>query len=391
MADARRVRDRTAAFRVPRARLPLAHGRLREPLLAAIEPVVFGDLDASDAAVTAFEAAFATWAEHVYVYGVQSGTAGLFLALRACGIEPGDEVITVANTDISTPAAISHCGATPVFCDVRADDYTMDPARLADLITPRTRALLPVDLYGHPADMQALREIADRHRLRVVEDAALAVGARDHGRPVGAFADVVVYSFAPYKPLGTAGNGGAVATSDPHLARRLRVLRGYGASSDLPPSAPGHQAHVDEGYHLTIDAVQAAVLTVKLTYLEEWTRSRRVVAQAYAAGIRHPAVSHPVFRQTCKPTYRQYTVCVPDRGAVYRRLRESRVEAVLHYVPPLHRQPVYAHRGLPGSDRLPVTERLGDTLICLPVFPEATNAEIAHVVNAMHEAVNATH
>lgn len=376
---------------MPRARTALAHERLREPLLAAVEPILFGDLGAAEDAIVAFEAAFARWTERAHVYGVQSGTAGLRLALRACGVEPGDEVITVANTDISTPAAISHCGATPVFCDVRGGDYTMDPDRVADLITPRTRAILPVDLYGHPADMRTLREIADRHRLRLVEDAALAVGAREHNRPVGAFADVTVFSFAPYKPMGTAGNGGAVATDDPQIARRVRVLRGYGASGDVTAAVAGHQAHIDEGYHISIEALQAAVLTVKLPYLEAWTHSRRLVAQAYAAGIRHPAVRHPIFRPSSEPTYRQYTVCVPNRDAVYRRLRASGVEVVLHYVPPLHRQPVYAGRGLPGADRLPITDGLGDTLLCLPVFPEAADDEIAHVVNSMYEALNTTH
>jgi dTDP-4-amino-4,6-dideoxygalactose transaminase len=378
-------------FLVPRARPALVHDRLRPQLLAAVEPILFGGLAAAEAAVAEFEAAFRRWAERDYVYGVQSGTAGLLLALRACGVGPGDEVVTVANTDISTLSAIGHSGAIPVLCDVRADDYTMDVERAADLITARTRVILPVDLYGHPADAKALRVIADRHGVRLVQDAALAVGARDHDRPVGAFADVVVYSFAPYKPLGTAGNGGAVATDDPQIARRLRILRGYGASNEVAARAPGQQAHVDEGYHLSIDALQAAVLTVKLPHLEEWTRSRRVVAQAYAARIRHPAVSHPVFRLSSKPTFRQYTVCVPNRDAVYRRLRDSGVEVVLHYVPPLHRQPVYAGRGLPGSDRLPITERLGDALLCLPVFPEATDVEIAHVVSSMHEALHAAH
>jgi dTDP-3-amino-3,4,6-trideoxy-alpha-D-glucose transaminase len=385
------VEDRGQRFVVPRARLPLAHERLRDQLLEAIEPILFGDIGAASDAVAEFETAFARWAGRAYVYGVQSGTAGLVLALRACGIGTGDEVVTVANTDISTVAAISHCGATPVLCDVRADDYTMDAERAADLIGPRTRAILPVDLYGHPADAKTLREIADRHGILVVEDAALAVGARDRDRPVGAFADVAVYSFAPYKPIGTAGNAGAVATDDPGIARRLRILRGYGQSSDVAPVEPGHQAHVAEGYHLSIDALQAAVLTVKLPHLEDWTRRRREVAQAYAAGILSPAVSHPVFRRDAAPTFRQYTVCVPNRDAIYRRLRNLGVEVVLHYVPPLHRQPVYAGRGLPGSDRLPITERLGETLVCLPVFPEATDAEIAHVIGSMHDALNARH
>jgi dTDP-4-amino-4,6-dideoxygalactose transaminase len=315
----------------------------------------------------------------------------LFLALRACGIGPGDEVITVGNSDISTTAAISHGGATPVLCDIGAQDYTIDPNRVEDQITPRTRAIVPVDLYGHPADVKTLREIADRRGLRIIEDAALAAGARDHGHPVGAFADLAVFSFAPYKPLGTVGSGGAVVTDDPDLAHRLHVLRGYGRppGESAPPAGP--QAHIAEGYHLPLEGLQAAVLNVKLPYLEEWTRCRRAVAQAYEAGLQGLPITIPSFRPTAEPTFRQYTVCVPQRDTVYQRLRRAGVEVVLHYVPPIYRQPVYQHRPLPGADRLPVTEHVTSSLICLPVFPEASDPEIAFVVEAVNDALRALH
>jgi dTDP-4-amino-4,6-dideoxygalactose transaminase len=374
-------------MRVPRARISEAHGRLRDALMAAVEPVLFGDITAATDALEAFERVFASVCRRRHVYGVQSGTAGLFLALRACGIGPGDEVITVGNSDISTTAAISHCGATPVLCDILARDYTVDPDKVTDLITPRTRAILPVDLYGHPADVRVLREIADRAGLRVVEDAALAAGARDYGQPVGAFADVTVYSFAPYKPLGAVGSGGAVAVDDPDLASRLRVLRGYGAMPGAPAPVPGHQAHVAEGYHLPLDGVQAAVLSVKLPYLGEWTRRRRAIAQVYATGLQRLPVRLPLFRPTSEPTFRQYTVCVPQRDVVYSRLKEAGIEVVLHYVPPVHRQPVYRDRTLPGAGRLPVTEQVGASLVCLPVFPEACEADLACVIDIMHDAL----
>jgi dTDP-3-amino-3,4,6-trideoxy-alpha-D-glucose transaminase len=378
-------------MRVPRARVRDVHGGLREALLAAVDPVLFGDIEAGTDALDAFEQAFATTCRRRHVFGVQSGTAGLFLALRACGIGPGHEVITVGNSDISTTAAISHCGATPVLCDVLPTDFTIDPGRVADLVTPRTRAVLPVDLYGHPADVQALREIAGRHGLQIIEDAALAAGAHDHGHPVGAFADVTVFSFAPYKPLGTVGSGGVVATDDPAIARTVRTLRGYGASPEEPPPAPGYQAHVAEGYHLPLDGLQASVLSVKLPHLGEWTRSRRAVADAYAEGLRDLPVGVPRFRAESEPTFRQYTVCVRERDEVYRRLRRAMVEVVLHYVPPVHRQPVYAGRTLPGAGRLPVTEQLAASLICLPVFPEISRADIDYVIDAMRDALRTQH
>jgi dTDP-3-amino-3,4,6-trideoxy-alpha-D-glucose transaminase len=250
---------------------------------------------------------------------------------------------------------------------------------------------LPVDLYGHPADVEALREIAAPAGLRIIEDAALAAGARDHGQPVGAFADVTVFSFSPYKPLGTVGSGGAVATDDSSIASAVRTLRGYGASADVPPPLPGHQAHVAEGYHLPLDGLQAAVLSVKLPALDEWTRKRRAVASAYAEGLRDLPVVRPLFRAESEPTFRQYTVCVPERDEVYRRLRRAMVEVVLHYVPPVYRQPVYAGRALPGADRLPVTDRLASSLICLPVFPEISRADIDYVIETMKDAVRPRH
>jgi dTDP-4-amino-4,6-dideoxygalactose transaminase len=378
-------------MRVPRARSAAAHDRLRKALLGAVDPVLFGDLAAGAGALEAFEQGFAAACGQRHVFGVQSGTAGLFLALRACGIGPGDEVITVGNSDISTTAAIGHCGATPVLCDVLRTDYTIDPGCVADLITPRTRAILPVDLYGHPADVKALRETAERRGLRIIEDAALAAGAHDYGYPVGAFADATVFSFAPYKPLGTVGSGGAVATGDPAVARAVRTLRGYGASPDAPAPVPGYQAHVAEGHHLPLDGLQAAVLNVKLPYLDEWTRKRRAAAAAYAEGLRGLPVTVPAFRGSSAPTFRQYTVCVDERDTIYQHLRRALVEAVLHYVPPVYRQPVYADRALPGADRLPVTDRLASSLICLPVFPEITGADIAFVIEVMKDAVRTKH
>ncbi len=203
---------------------------MRAEIIAALEPILFGDYRQSYAIRAELENAFAAEVGANFAVAVHSGTIGLFLALRACDIGPGDEVITVANSDISTTGAISQCGAAPILCDVLEDDYTIDPALVEALISPKTRAILPVDLHGHPANVKTLRPLADRHGLRIVEDAALATGAQDYGLPLGAFADVAMFSFAPFKPLGSAGNGAMVVTDDDAIHDKLRLLSSYGHS-----------------------------------------------------------------------------------------------------------------------------------------------------------------
>lgn len=366
---------------VPRSRVSDTHQALRDDIVAAVEPILFGRLP-SEGKGESLERAFAEVVEQRYACGVHSGTVGLFLALRGCGVGPGDEVITVGNSDISTTAAISHCGARPVLCDVKATDYTMDPDLIEPLITQQTTALLPVDLYGHPADVKSLREIADRYDLRIVEDAALATGAEDHGRPVGAFADVTVFSFAPFKPLGCVGNGGIVTTNREGIARRVRLLCGYGHMPDRHAETPGHQMHIGEGYNVPLDPVQAALVATKLPYLGEWTEKRRRIAAAYEDGLRPLVVQLPTFRSESQPTFRSYTVLVEDQQAVYQGLRAAGVEAVLHYAPPIYEQPVYQGGGI-RRGTTPVTEELARKLVCLPVAAELNEADIEYVIDTL--------
>lgn len=368
-------------YRVSRSRVHLTHRQLKDQLLAAVEPVLFGPPQNGARAVRELEAGIAAAVRRRHAVAVHSGTAGLFLALRACGVGPGDEVVTVANSDVSTIAAISHCGATPVLCDVGEADHTMDPGDAARCITARTRVLLPVDLYGHPADLGALRALADRHGLRIVDDACLALGARDGGLAVGAQADAAVYSFAAFKPLGSAGHGGMVVTDDDTLAHELRLLAGYGADPSSPHPVRGYQAHRREGYNLTMDPLEAAVVSTKLPHLEDWTVRRRRIAERYAAGLRDTPVIPPTFRPGVEPTFRCYTVRIPQqRDAVFGSLLDAGVEVVLHYVPPLHRQPVYAARGLRRADALPVTEMLAAQLLGLPVSPELGDGDVDYVI-----------
>lgn len=375
------------AFRVPRSRAPLTHRSMREQILDRWGQIAFEDIARGGTERTLFESEFAAAVQQTHVVGVHSGTLGLFLALRACGVGPGDEVITVGNSDVSTTAAISHCGAEPVLCDIKAADYTIDPTRVESLVTKRTAAILPVDLYGHPAEVRALRPIAERYGLRIVEDAALATGAADFGAPVGAYADAVVFSFAPFKPLGSVGNGAAIATSDDSIAERLRLLAGYGAGSQEVGGAPGKQAHLAEGFNMPLDPLQAALLRIKLPYLEEWTQARRAVVAAYAEGLRGAKAVLPAFRPGSSPTFRSYTILVEDQERVYRELVQRGIEAVMHYVPPVSCQPLYASRQLRGMDRLEVTNHVTGHLVCLPVTVELTPADVEYVVASVREVV----
>ncbi|MDL1899508.1 DegT/DnrJ/EryC1/StrS family aminotransferase [Anaerolineae bacterium CFX9] len=369
------------AYRVPRSRAFATHAALRHEILQALEPLLFGSMHGAYDARARLEAAFAEAVQQPHAIAVHSGTIALHIALRACGAGPGDEVITVSNSDISTTAAIRQCGAIPVFCDVRDSDYNIDIDQVEALITPRTRALLPVDLYGHPADVRRLRTIADRHGLRIVEDAALATGARDHGRPVGAFADAAVFSFAPYKPMGSAGNGAMITTHDAEIAAQCRLLTGYGHAFDADDVPVGQQKYIAEGYNVPLDGLEAALVRVKLPYLAAWTARRRAIAERYQRGLADTAAHCPIFRPESEPTFRAYTICVPERERVYHHLRDAGIEVVLHYSPPARHHPVYA--GQFDDVHLPITDRLAKELICLPVAPELTDDEIDFVVNEL--------
>jgi dTDP-4-amino-4,6-dideoxygalactose transaminase len=373
-----------SVFKVPRSRAHLTHLKMRDELFRALEPVLFEPYTLDNLVLRPLEAYVASLLEQSYAYAVSSATSGLFLALRACGIGPGDEVITVGNSDLSTSAAISHCGATPVFCDVREDDHTIDASLVEPLIGARTRALLPVDLYGHPADVRALREIATRHGLKIVEDGALALGARDYGRPVGAFADITVISFNAGKPLGSVGNGGIVVTNDARLAEQVRLLRGYGRSLANAGTGGGTMEHVVEGYNLPLDPLASAVVLQKLPLLESWTERRRALAAIYTEGLRDLDVRLPRFREESEPNFHSYVVGVRNRDQIHEGLRARGIESVLHYTPPVYRQPVYRDRGF-ETGHLKVTDRLSEELICLPVAPELEDHEVEYVIETLEQ------
>ncbi len=366
------------SFRVPRSRASQTHQAMRDEIIAAIEPILFDAYRHSYDIRAQLESAFASEMQQRYAVAAHSGTVALIIALRACDIGPGDEVITVGNSDISTTGAISLCGATPVLCDVLSGDYTIDPERVEAQITDRTRAILPVDLHGHPADVKTLRALADHYQLKIIEDAALASGAADHGQPVGAFADVAMFSFAPYKPLGSAGNGAMLVTNDDEIHHKLRLLVGYGYDPDGDISI-GYQNYVAEGFNVPLDGLQAALLLVKLPYLKEWTASRRAIAATLEAGLSDTTAYTPRFRPESAPTFRSYAIRSDRQLELYQGLLAAGIETVIHYAPPVYRYTVYAD-AFPNRDQLPVTDMLARQIVNLPVTPELTSEQVDYMI-----------
>jgi dTDP-4-amino-4,6-dideoxygalactose transaminase len=337
--------------------------------------------------VPAFEQEFAEWSGSAYAVGANSGLAALKLALKAAGIGPGDEVITVPNSDIATTSAIHQVGARAIWVDVEPDTMNMDPSLVEAAITPRTRALLPVHLYGHPADMVALSAIARRHNLFVIEDACLSVGASIEGRPVGSWGDITCVSHAPTKHLGALGSAGTALTHDPDLAERMLLYAGYGQRRDRASrrSLVGQpQDYLVEGFNERLDELQAAVLRAKLPYVAGWIRLRRANAHAYHDALRDTGIVLPLERPAYHHTYRQYVIRVGDRERIQTYLAGAGIATALTYVPPLHLQPAYHSLNYPRGS-FPVTEAACDTLLSIPVAPELTSIQRDTIISVLQD------
>jgi dTDP-4-amino-4,6-dideoxygalactose transaminase len=325
--------------------------------------------------VARFERAFADFVEAEHAVGVGSGLDALRLALVGLGIGPGDEVILPANTYIATALAVSEVGAAPVLVDCDPHTYMVDPEQADRAVTRRTKALLPVHLAGQAADMAPLIKVAERHRLKIVEDAAQAHGARYAGRPCGAIGDVACFSFYPGKNLGAYGDGGMVTTNDAEVAEEIRRLRNYGERRKYE--------HVVRGVNSRLDALQAAFLSVKLRHLPGWNEARARHADAYAAaldGVGDLVLQGRVPRST--HVYHLFVVETEQRDALSDHLARTGVRTGIHYPTPIHLQPAYADLGLgPGS--FPESERLAERMLSLPMFPELTDDQIATVVGSI--------
>ena len=328
--------------------------------------------------VKAFEAEFAAYIGVMYGIGVGSGTEGLHLALTACEIGAGDEVITVSHTAVATVAAIEQAGAIPVMVDIEPDFYTIDPSKIATVITPKTKAIIPVHLYGQPADLEPILEIAGENGLKVIEDCAQAHGAVNKGKRIGSFGDLACFSFYPTKNLGALGDGGIVVTDQPKLAQRLRLLREYGWAERYVSHFPGTNSRLDE--------VQAAILRVKLHYLDQDNAARARIASMYNAELIGCDMVLPTCRQETNHVYHLYVVRTQCRDALKQHLKDKGIAALVHYHVPIHLQPAYQGR-LTGADQLLETERAAQEVLSLPIYPELNEADLEAVIKAVRTFV----
>jgi dTDP-4-amino-4,6-dideoxygalactose transaminase len=366
-------------MKVPYLDLKAQHAPLRGAIDTAIAEVVDEAAFAGGPFVARFEADFAAYCNCPYAIGVGSGTEALWLSLLALGIGLGDEVITVPNSFMATAEAITYCGAKPVFVDVDESTYTMDPTALSKALTARTKAIIPVHLFGQPADMDPIVEFARQHSLFVIEDAAQAHGAEYKGRRVGTLGDAACFSFYPGKNLGAFGEAGAVVTKRTELQDKIRILRDHGQVRKY--------YHSMIGWNCRMDGIQAAVLRVKLQHLEKGNELRRSHAAQYDRALdRVQGVVTPVQSDCVRHVYHIYAILVQDRDELMRRLGENGVGCGVHYPVPIHLQEAY--RGL-GYERgaFPIAERCADEMVSLPMFPELTQAQVEWVAQCVKEAV----
>lgn len=363
---------------IPLVDLKAQYRALKPEIDAAIARVIDNTSFILGPEVRAFEQAFAAYCQARHAVGVSSGTAAIELVLRALGIGPGDEVITTPFTFIASAEAISIAGATPVFADIDPLTYNLDPTAVEAAVTQRTKAILPVHLYGQPADMDRLALIAQRHGLALIEDAAQAHGAEFRGRRVGTLGDAACFSFYPGKNLGCYGDGGAVVTDDDDLAAKVRKLRDHGRSSK--------HVHDELGFGHRLDALQAAILAAKLPHLDAANQARRRLAQRYDELLADTDLVVPVEPEEVHSVYHLYVVRSPRRDELVETLRSQGIEAGVHYPLPLHLQPAYGFLGLrPGS--FPVSEVTALQVLSLPLFPEMTFEQQDRVVQTIKLAI----
>jgi dTDP-4-amino-4,6-dideoxygalactose transaminase len=318
--------------------------------------------------VEEFERAFGAYCGVEHAIAVNSGTSALHVALLAVGVQRGDEVITVPFTFAATVATVHYCSAVPVFADIDPVTCTIDPGQVASLITPKTKAILPVHLYGHPADMDPLLDVASRHGIAVIEDAAQAHGGAYKGRRAGSIADIGCFSFYPSKNLGTCGEGGMITTNNPELARTVRLLRDWGQDRKYH--------HTLRGFNYRMEGIQGAILSVKLRYLEEWTEGRRRVARTYDEHLSD--VLRPAEMPWARHVYHTYTIRTRDRDGLRKHLNEAQIGTAIHYPVPLHLQPAYADPRWPEGS-LPRAEAAAREVLSLPMYPELSLDDVRTV------------
>jgi dTDP-4-amino-4,6-dideoxygalactose transaminase len=363
---------------IPFLDLKAQYETLRSELEAAALDVLRSGAYVLGPCVDAFESDFAAYCGTRHAVAVNSGTSALQVALLAAGVQPGDEVITVPMTFVATVAAVCYVNAKPVFVDIDEETWTMDPALLQRAITSRTKAIVPVHLHGRLADMTAIVDIARRNRLVVIEDAAQAHGAICDDRSAGSFGDIGCFSFYPGKNLGACGEGGAIVTDRDDLANYARRLRDWGQA--------GKYNHEIPGFNYRMDAIQGAILGVKLRYLPRWVARRRAIAARYDERLSRAGIATPRPASGIEHAYHVYAIRVADRSALQRSLNAAGIATGMHYPRPVHLQPAYQGLGYRIGD-FPVSERLADDILSLPIYPEMTDQQVDRVCNAIIGAV----
>src|SRR6184192_736664 len=366
----------TAQSQVPFVDLAAQYAAIAEEIDAAVSKTIREADFILGRAVRLFEEEFAAFSEARYAVGVDSGTSALELALRAYDIGPGDEVITAANSFIASALAISHAGATPVLVDVDPFTHTIDVTGIERAITSRTKAILPVHLYGHPAHMDPIRQLAEQRGLIVIEDACQAHGARYKGRRAGSLGHAAAFSFYPGKNLGAYGDGGMVVSNDRGVANRLEMLRNYGQKRKYQ--------HLFRGYNRRLDTLQAAILRVKLKYLEKWNAARRWNAKLYQKHLEGSEVVMPGEAGGAEAVWHLYVIRTEQRDQLKEHLIAKGINASIHYPVPIHLQPAYQDLGHKRGD-FPVTEAYADRILSLPMYAELTGRQIEFVAQTICE------
>jgi dTDP-4-amino-4,6-dideoxygalactose transaminase len=359
---------------IPFVDLKAQYASIKPEVDAAIQGVLASCQFTLGSEVAAFEEEFAAYSGAKIGIGVNTGTSALHLALLAAGVGPGDEVITVPFTFVATVAAIHYTGATPVFVDVDPKTFTMDPAGLEAAITKKTKAIIPVHLYGQVADMDPILAIAKKHGLIVIEDACQAHGAEYKGRRAGSIGDMGAFSFYPGKNLGAYGEGGMVTTSNPEFARSIRMLRDWGSEKKYH--------HILKGYNYRLEGIQGAVLRVKLRHLEKWTEARRAAAAYYDKALAGSGIETPFARGDSRHVYHVYAVRTSERVKWQEFLTARAIQSGIHYPIPVHLQEAYASPRYKAGD-FPHSEKAAAEVLSLPMFPELTGAMQKQVVEAL--------
>jgi dTDP-4-amino-4,6-dideoxygalactose transaminase len=371
---------KTVRVTVPYFDLKAQYAILREEIQAALDHVCQNASFILGEEAERFEQAFAEYCEVKHCVALNSGTSALHLALLTAGIGAGDEVITSSNTFIATAEAIAYTGATPVFADIDPATANIDPAQIEAAISPRTRAIIPVHLYGRPANLDEILDIAKKHRLLVIEDACQAHGARYNGKRVGGFGHSAAFSFYPGKNLGAYGEGGALTTNDDEVAKIARSLRSHGESK--------RYFHKYVGYNYRMDGFQAAVLNVKLKYLDQLTAKRQACAELYRRLLAEAKVQIPQDSPDAECVYHLFVAYVENRDQVRGELEKLGVQTAVHYPVPVHLQEAFAHLGYKPNS-LPLTERACEQVLSMPLFPEMTDEQLTYAAHCLAEVTAA--